>query len=113
MVLRLGWDEVLSEGQAGAELAINDWLYRIDMLVQASIIDRDLTAPPGGESEGDVYLVAGTATGDWVGQEGKLAGFYNGGWLFMDVLEGFRFWVQDEGVLLVWNGSTFETVTTS
>ena len=50
---------------------MNKPLEQLDLAIAAlgnlTIIDRDLTAPPGGESDGDTYIVGGSATGDWSG----------------------------------------------
>ena len=52
----------LNEGQDGGEITHNAWQFVLDSLVMPSIIDRDLTAPPGGESAGDMYIPNATAT---------------------------------------------------
>jgi len=50
--------------------------------VQASnVISADLTAPPGGESDGDTYIPAATATGAWAGLENHLLEYSGGSWL--------------------------------
>lgn len=54
---------------AGLNLAID----HIDALLQCAVLSMALTAPPGGESDGDLYIVASPAAGDWVGQENNLA----------------------------------------
>ena len=43
-----------------------------------SVLDKDLTAPPGGEGDGDAYIVAATATGDWAGFEDYIATYDTG-----------------------------------
>lgn len=98
------------EGQVNAETAVNDALNRLDMLVQCAVIDRDLTAPPGGEANGDVYLVATGATGDWAGKDGQIAGYYDG-WIYYTPAEGFVMRVLDENLWLGWNGSSWNTFT--
>ena len=54
------------------------------------IIDRDLTAPPGGESDGDAYIPAATATGAWAGQEDNIA-------IYDADLSGYRFFTPNTG----------------
>lgn len=79
-------------------------LRYIDLGVGADIpvLDRNLTAPPGGESEGDAYIPAATATGAWAGQEGNVA-YYNGsGWDFTTPSDKEYVQVVDESAVIVW-----------
>ena len=63
----------LISNQAQKHVTLNESLRAIDGLVQASILSRLEADPPISPSEGDRYLVATSATGDWAGQEGNLA----------------------------------------
>ncbi len=70
------------------------------------ILDRTLTAPPGGEAEGDVYIPAATATGAWAGLEGKLLAWLNGAWESKDLEPGDLLIFADESYAAgVYNGS--------
>lgn len=60
------------------------------------VLDKDLTAPPGGETFADTYYVAASATGDWAGHDGEIAYYSDRGWLFDPVDEGFILYVTDE-----------------
>ena len=100
---------LITEGQAGGEVTHNDAIVILAALAHLSIEDRDATAPPGGESNGQTWLVKATATGDWAGHDAEIALYYNG-WLFFTVFEGMRMWVKDENVHLLWNGSSWATV---
>jgi hypothetical protein len=94
----------LETGQTGAETRVNGWINNLESIAQLSFIDRDLTAPPGSPSDGDVYLVASTASGDWLSQDGKIA-IYFSGWSFVAVSEGMRAWVEDENAWIMYDGS--------
>lgn len=73
---------------------------------QLPVIDRDLTAPPGSESDGDRYIVGASATGDWSGQDGKIAHFNTGNdWTFISPFEGMITWLEDEGKAIVYTSS--------
>lgn len=96
----------LAERQDDAEVLVNEDLNSLDALVQASVLDRDLTAPPGGESNGDAYIVAATATGAWVGKEDDVA-VYHDGWVFLTPKEGWRVWVEDEKAELFFDGTAW------
>lgn len=87
----------LDENQNSAEITVNEALLRIDRLAQLSVLDRDLTSPPGSPSEGVAYIVPTGATGSWAGADGMIA-FYYGGWRYVRPKHGWRIHVRDEGV---------------
>jgi len=96
----------LVEGQASAEVSVNDAINILEAVAFGGVKDRDLTAPPGGESNGDRYIVGALATGAWSSQDGKIAVYYDG-WYFVTVAEGFELWVDDEDVKVTYDGSNW------
>lgn len=74
---------------------------------QQAIIDKDLATPPGSPSEGDRYIVAATATGDWVGEENSIAWFDGSSWVFDTPTEGFLLWVSDEDKHYKFDGTSW------
>lgn len=105
--------EILTEGQANKEASISESHQQLDALVQAGVIDRDLTAPPGSPAEGDVYLIptgSPAASGAWAGQDGDIAHYRNSAWTFITPKEGWRLYVKDEDLLIVYDGSTWYAV---
>lgn len=100
----LGITYLDTDGQDGAEALINELIITIDALTHLAIQDRDLTAPPGSPSNGQRWLVKATATGDWAGHDGEIAGYYDG-WHFWTPSEGWTMWICDEDKLLVHDGS--------
>ena len=101
----------IAAAQAQKHVTHNEALDRLDGLVQLSVKDRDLTAPPASPAEGDRYIVATGATGAWVGWDGDVALFSAGAWTRLPAREGWRAWVEDEGVLLVFDGMSWIGVT--
>jgi hypothetical protein len=91
--------------QAQKHVTHNEALRRLDGLVQLSVLDRDLTAPPPSPADGDRYIVASGATGDWAGWDLNVALWTDGAWLRLPPRTGWRAWVEDEGLLLVYDGS--------
>ena len=67
--------------QAQKHVTHNEALRILDGLVQLSVLDRDLTAPPGSPADGDRYIVASGATGDWAGWDLNVALWTDGAWL--------------------------------
>ena len=84
--------------QAQKEVTHNAALNVLDALVQPAVEDRDLAAPPLSPAEGAVWIVAAGASGDWAGQDGKLAQFIGGAWAFHAPQAGYAVWLKDEGL---------------
>lgn len=76
-------------------------------LVQAFVIDKDLTAPPGGETEGDAYIVGGSATGAWSGHDDDIAVYHNSAWIFRTPEEGWFVFVRDENKYYTFDGAAW------
>lgn len=92
--------------QALAEVTHNHALNFLDVLVQPTILDKDLTTPPGSPTNGDRYIVGGSATGAWAGQDDNIAIYYDG-WYFITPAEGWAFFVQDENGYYFWSGTAW------
>ncbi len=88
----------LEASQSQKHVSVNEALSGLDALVQLSVLDRDLAAPPGGPAEGDRYLVAASPTGAWAGQAGKIAAWQAGAWVFRTPRNGWQAWVADEAL---------------
>lgn len=91
---------------AGLNLALNT----IDALLQTAVIDMDLTAPPGSPNDGDLHIVADSATGDWAGQDGNLARYVDEGdfWQFYDAGDSVHVILnRDDNSIYAWNGSAW------
>jgi len=93
--------------QAKKFVTHNEALARLDAIVQLSVLDRDLTAPPLSPANGDRYLVAASATGAWAGWDDAIAAFVEGAWLRLDPQPGWLCWIDDEALLAGWNGSAW------
>lgn len=93
--------------QAQKHVTHNEAVRALDALVQLSVLDRDLAAPPGAPQDGACYIVAAAATGAWAGQTGRIAAFQDGAWQFMIPREGWLAWVADENRVIVWDGAAW------
>ncbi len=91
--------------QAQKHVTHNESLLLLDGLVQLSVLDRDLTAPPGSPADGDRHIVASGGTSDWTGWDLNVALFTDGTWLRLPPRAGWRAWVENEGLLLVYDGA--------
>jgi len=72
------------------------------------VLDRNLTDPPATPTNGDAYIPAATATGDWVGQEDNVV-FWDanvGAWEVYTPREGWLVYIVDEAVISVYKSAT-------
>jgi len=101
---------LLSAAQAQKHVTVNEAISRLDGLVQLSVKDRNLTAPPAIPTDGDRYIVAAGGTGAWAGWDGDVVLFTGGAWVRLPPTEGWRVWVEDEGMLLVRSSGAWLTL---
>jgi len=92
---------LIAASQSQKEVTHNEALTRLDILAHLTILDRDLSVPPGAPGEGDAYLVASGAMGEWVGQDSKIATYVDDAWAFYVPYIGLLAFVADEGTLAV------------
>ncbi|MCU0829394.1 MAG: DUF2793 domain-containing protein [Tabrizicola sp.] len=90
--------------QAQKHVTHNEALVALDLIVQLTVINRTLSAPPALPSIGDRHIVAAAPTGAWAGQAGRIALFAQTGWQFTQALPGWRAHVLAEGQTAVFNG---------
>lgn len=93
--------------QAQKHVTHNEALLALDVLVQLSVLNRHLTAPPPLPIEGSRYIVAASPTGAWAGKSGQVAAWQDGAWAFHPPLNGWLAWVTDEKRILAHDGSSW------
>lgn len=97
----------LLAAQAQKHVTHNEALRALDAIVQLSVRDRSLTAPPPAPQEGDRYIVAASPSGAWAGHAGHVAAFQDGAWNFYTPKAGWIAWVEDETLLVAWSGTAW------
>ncbi|MEP3477404.1 MAG: DUF2793 domain-containing protein [Hyphomicrobiales bacterium] len=97
----------ISAAQAQKHVTHNEALRALDAIVHLSVLDRDLSTPPTSPNEGDRFLVASNAIGDWSGQDHSVAAFQDGAWIFYTPNTGWLAWIVDEAILVGWDGSNW------
>ncbi|QPC98556.1 DUF2793 domain-containing protein [Qipengyuania soli] len=73
----------LVAGQAQKEFFVNEALERLDILLHP-VVEGEVCDPPSSPQKGQAYLVATPATGAWIGQEDRIAGWDGNQWTFID-----------------------------
>jgi hypothetical protein len=97
----------IEAAQAQKHVTHNEAIRKLDAIVMLSVLDRDLATPPGSPADGDRYIVAASPTGAWAGQAGKIAAWQDGAWAFYTAKTGWRIWIEDEAVLVIYNGTSY------
>ncbi len=93
--------------QAQKHVTHNEALWRLDTLVQLAVLDRDLASPPATPSEGDRYLVAAGATGEWDGWDLDIACYSDGAWARHAAADGWLVWVDDDAGFVFRSGGAW------
>lgn len=97
---------LVEQAQAQKEVTVNMALMRLDALLNTSAKDKDLATPPSTPTEGDVYIVAASPTGDWASHAGHIA-YFNQIWRFIVPQVGASLWVADEAIHYVFDGTAW------
>jgi hypothetical protein len=92
---------LLFAGQAQKEFTVNEAHALCDALLHAAC-EGAAAAPPPDPADGDTWLVASGATGEWAGQDGAIAARQGGNWLFVAPLEGMRLFDGATGQVLLY-----------
>ncbi|MDO5757294.1 MAG: DUF2793 domain-containing protein [Rhodobacterales bacterium] len=93
--------------QAQKHVTMNEALRLLDGIVQLAILNRDLTDPPASPSEGDRYIPATGATGDWAGWDQSIAYWIDGAWMKILPSTGWLAWVVGEAQAVIWSGTAW------
>lgn len=99
---------LVQAAQAQKHVTVNEALLRLDALGQLILASRSVSVPPATAAEGAVYAVATGAVDAWQGQEGLLAMFLGGGWVFLSPETGWRAWIADEGLFATFGGTGWQ-----
>lgn len=97
---------LMTEAQGSKWVTFNEFVYNLDVKVNAKLVSTTTATPPGSPAEGDIYLVAASPTGAWSGQAGKLAAYQESTWVFYTLHAGFTYYNAGDSKLYVYNGTS-------
>lgn len=96
----------LASSQSQREVPINEAFRWLEFFAAGFVKSRALTAPPGSPADGDAYIPAPTATGDWAGHEDEIALRMGTSWKFKEAPLGKVVYVEAEELQIQWLGGT-------
>ncbi|MEZ5841439.1 MAG: DUF2793 domain-containing protein [Hyphomicrobiales bacterium] len=98
---------LIQPAEAQKHISHNEAIVALDTAAQLSVLARGLAEPPAEPEVGNAWIVAGGGTGDWAGNDGKVAVLEETGWRFHAARAGWRAWVSDEARLVVFDGAVW------
>ncbi|MEZ5785246.1 MAG: DUF2793 domain-containing protein [Xanthobacteraceae bacterium] len=101
---------VIEAAQAQKHVTHNEALAVLDALVMLAVIDRDLDSPPAEPAEGDRYIVNAPGAGSFAGKDDQIAHYLDGSWSFYPPAPGWTCYVEDEAILVAWDGAAWQAV---
>jgi hypothetical protein len=99
------WDALITE----PDLIYNDSFRKTDVLVAGFIVSRTTDAEPGAPTEGDAYIMTGSASGtDWATfDEHDIAVFSGAVWKQYAPGGRVQMLVDDDNEIVYWTGSAW------
>jgi hypothetical protein len=97
----------IDQNQSQKHVTHNAAIRELDAIVQLSVIDDSLTAPPGSPADGDRYIVATSATGAWAGKDGKIAAWQDGAWSFYAPRTGWLAFIASRSAAYLYASGTW------
>lgn len=87
----------------------------LDALIQLNVLAMTLNTPPGSPADGDTYIVADSATGDWAGHDTEIARWSGvvEAWEFYVPMEGWYAYNVEDGERYLFDGAAWGIDTSS
>lgn len=94
-------------------------LRAFDALLQAGVISRALSAPPGSPADGDRYIIGGSPSGAWAGAANSITcwtmnnpAFSSGHWELFAPKPGWIVYSVADAAFYYWSGSAWTALST-
>jgi hypothetical protein len=97
----------IAQNQSQKEVTANEALAVIDAVLNRGAVSQGDATPPVSPSEGDLYILGTSATGDWATHDKEVAYYFNSIWSFITPNEGMMLWVSDDDKPYVYDGSNW------
>lgn len=89
----------MADGEGSGYVTFNELGQILDAYLQSVVQSKVVSTPPAVPVDGECWLVAAGATGDWSGRDGQLAQYYDSAWHYYSTFTGMRMWVIDESAM--------------
>lgn len=99
--------QLMGSNQSQKHVTFNESMLDLDVLVQLTVLSRQVSTPPVAPSLGDRYIVGDSATDLWSGQEGRIALWLNSHWKFFSPKEGWVATILDESNSVRYDGDSW------
>ncbi|MCR9240357.1 MAG: DUF2793 domain-containing protein [Rhodobiaceae bacterium] len=93
--------------QAQKHVTVNEALSRLDALVHLAVESATVAVPPESPTEGARWIVGAGASGAWAGEDGKVAAYIDGAWVFLTPNAGWQAWDAATRTWLLHDGTTW------
>ncbi len=105
---------LLAPAQAQKHVTHNEALLALDVLCQASVLNRICGWPPHNPQEGDRYLIPNSPRQDthnqWKAKANALAVWRDAAWHYYTPNVGWIIFIQDEEEFVFWNGQVWKNL---
>lgn len=93
---------LLFAGQSQKEGYVNEITARLDALLHCAV-EAEQAAPPAAPVDGQCWLIATGASGEWGGMSGQVAMRQAGNWLYAQPRDGMRLFNRATGQGMLFN----------
>ncbi|MCE7997391.1 MAG: DUF2793 domain-containing protein [Rhodobiaceae bacterium] len=93
--------------QAQKHVTVNETFTRLDALVHLGVENAAEITPPVSPVEGARWIVGQGASGAWAGEDGNVAAWIDGAWVFLAPKAGWQAWDVEARKLLIHDGSNW------
>lgn len=98
---------LLAAAQAQKETTHNEAIALIDLLVNPVVQSIAQVNIPSAPLPGQAWIVGAGATGAWVGNTNKIAGWTLSGWRFITPVEAMSVWSLSDAATVQFNGTAW------
>jgi len=97
----------IAAAQAQKHITHNEALRALDAIVQLSVINSNLISPPASPNDGDSYIIAANATGEWLNKDNQVSAWQDNVWIFYEPKEGWLAWNATDGQLYIYTNTSW------
>lgn len=92
-----------SLGEDNWNVGMDENLFKLDSLIQLSVISKDLNSPPPIANLGDRYIVGPLPEYEWDSKQNNIVIYYDSVWNFQTPKPGFIAYIQDINKIYIYN----------